>query len=174
MKDLKRKGRYISRILLLIYLCLLIRLIIFKYPIPVLSGIIDEWELSNAKAGVATANLTLFKTIRMYIRYYDRLNGFDNLFGNVIAFMPLGVLIPMAFPEMKRFFVILLHSFWLSLCIELFQLVSHFGAFDVDDILLNTLGGVLGFALYLLFRRIFHKAEKGEQNEESFEISEGI
>ncbi|MBP3460332.1 MAG: VanZ family protein [Lachnospiraceae bacterium] len=157
MKEIKHKGRYISRILLLIYLLLLIRLIIFKYPIPVLRGIMDEWELSNAKAGVATANLTLFKTIRMYIRYYDRLNGFDNLFGNILAFMPLGVLIPLAFHGMDRWWMVLLHSFWLSLCIELFQLVSHFGAFDVDDILLNTMGGILGFCLFLLVRTIYRK-----------------
>lgn len=152
----------ISRIILVIYLILLIRLIILKYPIPVLRGIMDEWELSNAKAGVATANLTLFKTIRMYIRYYGRLNGFDNLFGNVIVFMPLGLLIPVSFPGIDRFWMILLHSFWLSLCIELFQLVSHFGAFDVDDILLNTLGGLLGFFTFLMIRFVHHKV-RGEK-----------
>ncbi len=157
MRKMEIKGKYIARILLLIYLLLLIRLIILKYPIPVLRGIMDEWELSNAKAGVATANLTLFKTIRMYLRYYDRLNGFDNLVGNVLVFMPLGILIPLAFPGMDCFWMILLHSFWLSLCIELFQLVSHFGAFDVDDILLNTLGGALGFCLFLFVRFLYRK-----------------
>lgn len=157
VKKGNRKRRYISGILLVIYLLFLVRVIIFKYPVPVLRGIMDEWELGNAKAGVATANLTLFKTIRMYIRYYDRLNGFDNLFGNVLAFMPLGVLIPMAFPGMDHWWEVLLHSFWLSLCIELFQLVSHFGAFDVDDILLNTVGGVLGFAVFILARWIYRK-----------------
>ena len=120
----------------------------------------DEWELSNAKAGVATANLTLFKTIRMYIRYYDRINGFDNLFGNVLAFMPLGVLIPVSFPGIDRFWIVLLYSFWLSLCIELFQLVSHFGVFDVDDILLNTLGGVLGFLVFWAVRLVYRKVRK--------------
>lgn len=154
------KGRIISRIVLIIYLCVLVRLIIFKYPIPVLRGIMDEWELSNAKAGVATANLTLFKTIRMYIRYYDRINGFDNLFGNVLAFMPLGVLIPVSFPGIDRFWIVLLYSFWLSLCIELFQLVSHFGVFDVDDILLNTLGGVLGFLVFWAVRLVYRKVRK--------------
>lgn len=154
------REKIIFRIILTIYLCVLIRLIIFKYPIPVLRGIMDEWELSNAKAGVATANLTLFKTIRMYIRYYDRINGFDNLFGNVLAFMPLGFLIPVSFPEIDRWWIILLHSFWLSLCIELFQLVSHFGAFDVDDILLNTLGGLLGFFCFVVVRFIHRKVHK--------------
>lgn len=159
------RGRIISRIVLIIYLCVLIRLIIFKYPIPVLRGIMDEWELSNAKAGVSTANLTLFKSIRMYIRYYGRINGFDNLFGNVLAFMPLGIMIPVSFPEVNRWWMILLHSFWLSLCIELFQLVSHFGAFDVDDILLNTLGSLLGFVGFLLIRFVYRKVHR-ERNKE--------
>lgn len=159
-KKKNNRGKMIFRMVLIIYLGVLIRLIILKYPVPVLRGIMDEWELSNAKAGVATANLTLFKTIRMYVRYYDRLNGFDNLFGNVLAFMPLGVLIPVSFPGVDRWWMILLHSFWLSLCIELFQLVSHFGAFDVDDILLNTLGGLLGFFCFLVVRFGYRKAHK--------------
>lgn len=156
-KKENNRGKMIFRIVLTIYLCVLIRLIVFKYPVPVLRGIMDEWELSNAKAGVSTANLILFKTIRMYIRYYDRLNGFDNLFGNVLAFMPLGFLIPVSFPGIDRWWMIVLHSFWLSLCIELFQLVSHFGAFDVDDILLNTLGGLLGFFAFLMIRFVYRK-----------------
>ena len=159
-KKKNNRGKMIFRMVLIIYLGVLIRLIILKYPVPVLRGIMDEWELSNAKAGVATANLTLFKTIRMYVRYYDRLNGFGNLFGNVLAFMPLGVLIPVSFPGVDRWWMILLHSFWLSLCIELFQLVSHFGAFDVDDILLNTLGGLLGFFCFLVVRFVYRKAHK--------------
>lgn len=157
MKMKNKKSVYISRILFFIYLMVLIRLIIFKYPIPVLRGIMDEWELSNAKAGVATANLTPFRTIRMYIEYYHRLNGFDNLFGNILAFMPMGVMIPSSFPSADRWWEILLHSFWLSLCLELFQLVSHFGAFDVDDIILNTLGGMLGFLVFLLIRKGYRK-----------------
>lgn len=163
MKKEKNKGIYISRILFVIYLLILIRFIIFKYPIPVLRGIMDEWELSNAKAGVSTANLTLFKTIRMYIRYYGSLNGFYNLFGNILVFMPLGVLIPSAFLEADKWWEILLHSFWLSLCLELFQLVSHFGAFDVDDILLNTLGGMLGFGVFMIIRGIYRKRKSAKK-----------
>lgn len=160
MGEKNNKRKLIFRIVLIIYLFVLLRLIIFKYPVPVLRGIMDEWELSNAKAGVATANLTFFKSIRMYIRYYNRVNGFDNLFGNVLAFMPLGILIPVSFPEIDRWWMILLHSFWLSLCIELFQLVSHFGAFDVDDILLNTLGGLLGFFIFLIIMFVYRKVHK--------------
>lgn len=162
----KEKGRavYISRILFVIYLVVLVWLIVFKYPIPVLKSIMDEWELGNAKMGVATANLTPFKTIHMYVHHYHTLNGFDNLFGNVLVFVPLGVLIPSAFRKADRWWEILLHSFWLSLCLELFQLVSHFGAFDVDDIILNTLGGILGFGVFLIIRRLYRMCTGKEKS----------
>lgn len=165
MKREKGKTVYISRILFVIYLVVLIWLIVFKYPIPVLQSIMDEWELGNAKMGVATANLVPFKTIRMYMKYYQRLNGFENLFGNVLVFVPLGVLIPSAFRKADRWWEILLHSFWLSLCLELFQLVSHFGAFDVDDIILNTLGGILGFVVFLIIRQIYRMCAGKEKRE---------
>lgn len=163
MKKGNRRAIYISRILFLVYLVVLIWLIVFKYPIPVLKSIMDEWELGNAKMGVATANLTPFKTIQMYIKYYHSLNGFDNLFGNVLVFVPLGVLIPSAFRNADRWWEILLHSFWLSLCLELFQLVSHFGAFDVDDIILNTLGGILGFGVFLIIRKVYRMWKSGKK-----------
>lgn len=141
-----------SRVLLFFYIVLLVRLIVFKYPIPMLRGIMDSWDVDMVKRGVYTANLTPFKTIRMYIRYYHQINGFDNLFGNILAFVPFGVLLPLAFPDCSKVWHTLLHSFWLSLCIELFQLISHFGEFDVDDILLNCFGAVLGYFFYVLVR----------------------
>jgi len=151
MKNRKKKESLfvvLMRFLLFIYILLLVRLIVFKYPIPMLRGIMDSWDVDMVKRGVYSANLRPFKTIRMYIRYYDRINGFDNLFGNIFAFAPFGILLPLAFDECPKVWHTLLHSFWLSLCIELFQLVSHFGEFDVDDIILNCFGALLGYLCF--------------------------
>ena len=52
--------------------------------------------------------------------------------------------------EGTHFFVMLLNAFVFVLGIEMFQLFSAFGAFDVDDILLNCLGASLGFGVYRL------------------------
>jgi hypothetical protein len=41
-----------------------------------------------------------------------------------------------------------LYSFELSLVVELLQLVTKVGSFDVDDLMLNTLGGLFGFFVY--------------------------
>lgn len=147
----------VMRFLLFLYIALLVRLIVFKYPIPMLRGIMDSWDVDMVKRGVYSANLVPFKTIRMYINYYYQINGFDNLFGNILAFMPFGVLLPTAFRECAKLWHTLLHSFWLSLCIELFQLVSHFGEFDIDDILLNCFGAVLGYGLYWLIKRTLRR-----------------
>ena len=53
-----------------------------------------------------------------------------------------------------------LNAFVFILGIEVFQLFSAFGAFDVDDIFLNCLGAVLGYGIYRLFR-IWRKRERG-------------
>ena len=52
----------------------------------------------------------------------------------------------------------------LSLCVEVLQLLTRVGSFDVDDIFLNTIGGVLGFVLFIisnLIRR--HHVRKREK-----------
>ena len=147
------------QICFVLYLLLLVRLIIFKYPVPMLRGIIDEWDVDMVKRGVYTANLIPFKTIKMYIDYYNEINGFDNLFGNILAFIPFGFLLPLSFKKQKHAGYVLLHSFWLSLGIELFQLVSHFGEFDVDDVILNSFGAVIGFIIYHFVSLIIKKQE---------------
>ena len=45
----------------------------------------------------------------------------------------------------------------LSLCVEIIQLFTRVGSFDVDDILLNTIGGVLGYIIFLICNGIRRK-----------------
>ena len=50
--------------------------------------------------------------------------------------------------------------FCISLLFELFQLYTGIGVFDVDDLLLNTCGGMIGYLLYKIARRLM--TEPGE------------
>ena len=73
-----------------------------------------------------------------------------NFLGNIMIFMPVGLLYPIAFcseidKKMKR---TILFGFCLSSLIELTQLLFSKGYFDVDDIFLNTLGALIGYGLY--------------------------
>lgn len=105
-------------------------------------------------------NLVPFKEIRRFWDYRHEVGLFamiTNLFGNVIIFIPFGFFLPMG-SRNKSFFLTLLLSFLLSLGIECFQLITMVGSFDVDDIILNTLGGIIGYIFYAIcagIRRLF-------------------
>ena len=149
----EKKNLFLRRSIFFIYLLIVVKLIIFKYPCEQLKAIADTCEKGFILEGLDTANFTLFKTIRMYIKYSYKLNSFENLLGNIVVFIPYGFLFPYVIKRGRNFLVMLFNAFLLVLGIEIFQLFSAFGAFDVDDILLNCFGAVIGYLLYLILRR---------------------
>ena len=82
---------------------------------------------------------------------------FCNLAGNVIGFIPFGMILPVIWPKTGKVLRILLLSFEFSLCVETIQLVWKVGSFDVDDLILNTLGGVIGYLLFWICNKIRRK-----------------
>ena len=91
---------------------------------------------------------------------------FLNLGGNILAFVPFGLFFPLLSRKNRGFWKVALISFEVSLLVELIQLVTRVGSCDVDDMILNTLGGMIG---HLCFKILFlwHKMElKGAANEE--------
>lgn len=143
-----------------IYILVVIKVIVFKYPYEDLRAIAAMWRKGVILEGLGTANFIPFKTIKMYIDYAYKLNSVENLAGNILAFVPFGFLFPMVAKEGEKFYVMILNAFVFILGIEVFQLFSAFGAFDVDDILLNCLGAVLGYGVYRLFM-VWQKRERG-------------
>lgn len=102
-------------------------------------------------------NLVPLKTIKNYAQNINHI-GFEvlfyNLAGNVAAFMPLGFLLPIAFKRinaMKTFMV----AFAFILIVEILQYVSRRGVFDVDDLLLNMIGSIIGYGIYKLLFNVF-------------------
>lgn len=101
-------------------------------------------------------NLIPFREIRRFIVYADLLGPMaviSNLFGNIVIFMPFGFLVPILGRKKRNFWFTSLLSFALSLAVECIQLVTRTGCFDVDDIFLNTIGGMLGYLVYALVQR---------------------
>ena len=129
-------------------------------------------------------NLELFKEIKRYINYQHRVGSLHfiiNIYGNIIAFAPFGFLLPLLSKAnwtdnsfvMKRkvrgFFTVLLSGMFFSVTIEVIQLVFQVGIFDVDDILMNTVGGLIGYLFFLLCNWVVvalrRKKRKGERYE---------
>lgn len=105
-------------------------------------------------------NLEPFKEIRRFWKYRDSLGTWSvglNLVGNVAAFLPFGAFLPALFEKCKKFIPTTLLCFEFSLFVETVQLIGKVGSFDVDDILLNTLGGILGYLLYRLSKKIIRR-----------------
>lgn len=140
-------------LLFFLYLLFIIKMIVFKYPLSQLQEIVDSWQKDVVWEGLYSANFIPFKTIKIYIRYYDLpgLRSFANLFGNVLIFIPVGIMLPMVHKASQNPLIMLANSFIFVLGIEVFQLFSAFGEFDVDDIILNCFGVLIGRALYQIF-----------------------
>lgn len=113
-------------------------------------------------------NLELLKEIKRFIKYREKL-GFENfvvnILGNVLAFTPFGFLLPMLKRSYRRFIVIAILSVLFSLAIELIQLYTKVGVFDVDDILMNSIGGILGYIAYSILSSLYRKLQRTSRKE---------
>lgn len=144
------KNQKFAWVLFLIYLIALTYLMFFAESFG---------RSTNEKAGYAY-NLELFKEIRRFYVYREQLGikaFLLNVVGNVVGFMPFSFFIPIISRRCKFWYNTIFLSFFLSLSIEITQLIFKVGSFDVDDLFLNTLGGVCGYLLYQLVQMIRRK-----------------
>ena len=75
-----------------------------------------------------------------------------NVVGNAAMFVPSGIVLPIVYRKLNRFWKVAAYGALISLCIEILQLPFASRASDVDDIILNTLGVALGYGIYAAVR----------------------
>lgn len=113
-------------------------------------------------------NLQLFKEINRFVKYREMI-GLEsfvvNILGNVFAFSPFGFFLPIISEKSRNFFQVLILSFELSLTIELVQLAYKVGIFDVDDLFMNTLGGVIGYLCFAIAYKLYGRRKKRGRKE---------
>ncbi|MBU1089986.1 VanZ family protein [Patescibacteria group bacterium] len=119
-------------------------MIFFKYPIHELLI-----SIKNEHAGIPTSsNFIPFKTIFSYLKgepqFYIALK---NVIGNIFIFFPFGFLLPLMITKINSYMKIIVLSFGFSLLLESTQFMLKIGSFDIDDLILNTLGAVIGYVL---------------------------
>jgi glycopeptide antibiotics resistance protein len=97
-----------------------------------------------------------------YISGYSaniRAFAFGNVVGNIVIFIPLGTYLALIIKH-KRVTINLLFIFIVSLLVEIIQGVLGIGASDIDDIILNCLGGLIGIVGYKLLLIILGDEKK--------------
>jgi len=96
---------------------------------------------------VVDDNFAPFHTLAIYWRNLGSEFWMRNLFGNLLLLMPLGLLGPFALPTLDRWWRIALLALLMSMAIELIQLVVPDRSADIDDVIVNVTGALLGYAL---------------------------
>lgn len=100
------------------------------------------------------ANLIpLVQTIR-FLRYLENPFVIRNLLGNLVLLAPVGIFLPLLFRKSRKFTIVLATGFLVTLSIEVFQLLLRFRVFDIDDLIINTIGVALGYWLFKLLYQI--------------------
>lgn len=97
-------------------------------------------------------NLTPFRSIRHDWNEGGR-HFWVNFFGNIAYFVPAGALLPLVRSRPTSARQVALAAFALSGAVELAQYASGRRVCDVDDVLLNVSGALLGYALFRATRR---------------------
>lgn len=98
----------------------------------------------------STSNFTLFKEMFRY--EFGTKSFFHNVIGNMLMFIPFGFLISY-FLKLEKPYSIIILSFITSVTIEVTQLLIG-RVFDIDDIILNVIGGFIGFLLFYILGKI--------------------
>lgn len=79
---------------------------------------------------------------------------------NVLVFIPYGVLLPECFISMRKLRHVVASAVGLSLLIEVIQLVTKLGLFEFDDLFHNTLGAVIGYGIWRVWKQFIQRKSK--------------
>ncbi len=146
-----KRIRWLGTISFLAYLCLLVYLMFFF-----------EGYGRTTENRQYMYNLIPLQEIRRFL-VYRRVLGYrvvlENLLGNIVGFIPYGFILPLIYKSKRKLWIITLLTMEFSLMIELTQLVLKVGSCDVDDVILNTLGGMLGYGLFSICNKIRRKID---------------
>ena len=156
--DTKNKSlRVFLWLVLILYMIVLVKFVLFKKsPGFIKDHFLHHYSFNMARGNFHPRNFHPFHTIKMYtaanmpVKY-----AFLNLGGNFAGFIPLAILIPLLSRRFRSAIATILFVFLLSFCFEIFQLISLLGVCDIDDLMLNTLGGVAGYFIFWLMTKFF-------------------
>lgn len=144
----RRQGRLELRreaMLLLMYICLIVIVRFTFFPFFKVDGVIQPLVFDLSRMLPPRINLVPFVNLT---DYPERREIILNIVGNSTMFIPVGIVWPSLFPQLRKVKPGLAAGLGFSLVIEILQLPFFDRVTDIDDLILNSLGYAVGYGIY--------------------------
>ena len=149
------KQKYIDwkqeAILLLMYINLAVIIRFTFFPMFKVDGQVQPLIFDIATAFPFRVNL--FPLMNLF-DYDNKRDLLLNVIGNVAMFIPSGIVLPIIYKRLNSFVKVILAGGGISLCIEIIQLPFSVRVSDIDDLILNTVGVIMGYGIYTLISSV--------------------
>ncbi len=136
--------------LILVYICIVVVVRFTFFPFSKVDGRIQPLVLDMQNMWPFRINWIPFVNLFDYPNTRDIL---INIIGNTTMFIPLGIVWPIVFKELDTHKKVIAAGVGCSLLIEILQLPFFIRVSDVDDLILNSLGYMMGYGIYLLVKK---------------------
>ena len=143
--------------LIFVYICIVVVARFTFFPFSKVNGEIQPLIFESSKAFPFRINWIPFVNLFDYPEMRDIL---INVIGNTAMFMPLGVVWPSVYKRLDTHWKVISAGIGFSLFIEILQLPFYDRVSDVDELLLNSLGFIIGYLLYLLAKLVSKKESR--------------
>ena len=137
--------------LLLVYICIVVVARFTFFPFSKVNGQIQPLVFDLSKAFPPRINLV---PVVHLMDYPEMRKAMLNLIGNTTMFIPLGIVWPSVFPQLDCHKKVIAAGVGASLCIEILQLPFFDRVSDIDDLILNSLGFLVGYGIYMLVKKL--------------------
>lgn len=151
------QNRLLLKWLLGLCLVVLFKFIVLKRPLSFYPGyFLHTYSITVIQKGWSTANLVPFATIERFYKSRRLRIAYklDNLGGNILGFVPVGFLLMALQRPPRKYLWVIVAVAGISLFFEITQLLTGLGALDIDDVLLNTFGGMAGAIFFRLLANL--------------------
>ncbi len=114
-------------------------------------------------SGYESVNLHLFSSYKYAYNNFS-LREWRNIILNILMFVPIGFIMPLLLKKCESWYITYLVGFGITLFIEILQLISKRGIFELDDIINNTLGCVIGYGIVMIFISLLRRKKVSQKH----------
>lgn len=137
--------------LILVYICIVVIVRFTFCPFGKVDGKIQPLNFYPDNCFPFRINWIPFVNL---LDYPEKRDILLNLIGNTAMFIPVGIVWPIVYKELDKHWKVIDAGAGFSLCIEILQLPFYDRVSDIDDLILNSVGFLTGYGIFLLIKRI--------------------